>query len=44
MMNDIPNSFDANSFNPYDDSDKEQLWRASNHVGTGIPQAPTRIN
>jgi len=41
MMNDIPNSFDANSFNPYDDEEKEKLWRASKHVGTGVPQPPS---
>ena len=44
MMNDIPNSFDSNSFNPYDDLEKEKLWRASNHIGTGIPQPPSHNN
>ena len=42
MMNDLPNSFDANSYNPYDNPEKEKLWRSSKHVGTGIPQPPTQ--
>ena len=44
MMNDIPNSFDANSYNPFDEEEKEKRWRASRHVGTGIPQLASHSN
>jgi hypothetical protein len=42
MMNDVPNCFDSNSFNPYDSEEKEKMWRASKHIGTGIPLPPTQ--
>lgn len=37
LMNDVPNSFEANTYNPYVDEEMEKVWRSSKHVGTGIP-------
>ena len=35
MTSDAPNSFENNSFNPF--YDKDELFRTSKHIGTGVP-------